>query len=204
MRLLLQTPRWARQGMVPPALGKLVNLENLTLSANNLSGELPVTLTKLTKLKELISSNNFTGRMPDFFQSWKQLEKLDIQAKGFEGPIPSSISILINLTELRISDLVGGGSKFPNLGSSTRMIRLMLKSCNIFGPIPTSILNLIQLQTLDLSFNRLDGIVPDFGGLSELKYLFLTSDLLTGPLIPEGIKGKDNTHQIDLSYNNFL
>ena len=24
----------------------------------------------------------------------------------------------------RISDLVGGGSKFPNLGSSTRMIRL--------------------------------------------------------------------------------
>ncbi|KAK7849510.1 putative leucine-rich repeat receptor-like serine/threonine-protein kinase [Quercus suber] len=111
-------------GMVPHELGKLVNLENLTLSANNLSGELPVTLTKLTKLKELrISSNNFTGRMPDFFQSWKQLEKLEIQASGFEGPIPSSISILINLTELRISDLVGGGSKFPNLGSSTRMIR---------------------------------------------------------------------------------
>ncbi|XP_065621398.1 probable leucine-rich repeat receptor-like serine/threonine-protein kinase At3g14840 isoform X1 [Quercus suber] len=190
-------------GMVPHELGKLVNLENLTLSANNLSGELPVTLTKLTKLKELrISSNNFTGRMPDFFQSWKQLEKLEIQASGFEGPIPSSISILINLTELRISDLVGGGSKFPNLGSSTRMIRLMLRSCNISGPIPKSILKLTQLQTLDLSFNRLDGIVPDFGDLSELKYLFLTSNLFTGP-IPEGIKGIDNTHQIDLSYNNF-
>ncbi|KAK4572893.1 hypothetical protein RGQ29_031049 [Quercus rubra] len=190
-------------GMVPHELGKLVNLENLTLSANNLSGELPGTFTKLTKLKELrISSNNFTGRMPDFFQSWKQLEKLQIQASGFEGPIPSSISILINLTELRISDLVGGGSKFPNLENSTRMKRLMLKSCYIFGPIPTSILNLARLQTLDLSFNRLDGIVPDFGGLSELKYLFLTSNLLTGP-IPEGIMDKDNTHQIDLSYNNF-
>ncbi|KAL4627310.1 hypothetical protein ACB092_05G157500 [Castanea dentata] len=188
-------------GMVPPELGKLVNMENLILSANNLSGELPVALTNLTKLKELrISSSNFTGRMPDFFQSWKQLEKLEIQASGFEGPIPSNISILSNLTELRISDLVGGGSKFPNLGSSTRMIRLMLKSCNISGPIPKSILNLIQLQTLDLSFNRLDGNIPDFGGLSELK--FLTSNLLTGP-IPEGIKGKDNTHQIDLSYNNF-
>jgi hypothetical protein len=78
-----------------------------------------------------ISSNNFTGRMPDFFRSWKDLERLyvflflhfylnlfnvklsgvilihlncvvnrDIQASGFEGPIPSSISILRNLTEL--------------------------------------------------------------------------------------------------------
>nr|XP_023874813.1 probable LRR receptor-like serine/threonine-protein kinase At1g07650 [Quercus suber] len=165
-------------GMVPPALGKLVNLENLTLSANNLSGELPLALTNLTKLKDLrISSNNFTGRMPDFFGSWKQLEKL------------------------RISDLVGGGSKFPNLSSMNGMERLMLKSCSISGPIPRSILDMTRLKTLDLSFNRLDGIVPDFGGLSQLKYLFLTSNLLTGP-IPEGIKGKDYNYQIDLSYNN--
>ncbi|KAM3700708.1 hypothetical protein ACJW31_05G119000 [Castanea mollissima] len=185
--------------MVPLELGKLVNLENLTLNANNLSGELPVALTKLTKLKELrISSNNFTGRMPDFFQSWKQLEKLEIQASGFEGPIPSNISILSNLTEL---DLVGGDSKFPNLGSSTRMSRLMLKSCNISGPIPPSIQNMTQLQTLDLSFNRLDGIIPYFGGLTKLTYLCLTSNLLTGS-VPDWITSRDSKYQIDLSYNN--
>ncbi|KAF3966209.1 hypothetical protein CMV_009675 [Castanea mollissima] len=189
-------------GMVPPELGKLVNMENLILSANNLSGELPVALTNLTKLKELrISSSNFTGRMPDFFQSWKQLEKLEIQASGFEGPIPSNISILSNLTELRISDLVGGGSKFPNLGSSTRMIRLMLKSCNISGPIPPSIQSMTQLQTLDLSFNRLDGKIPDFGGLTKLTYLCLTSNLLTGS-VPDWITSRDSKYQIDLSYNN--
>ncbi|XP_030968961.1 probable LRR receptor-like serine/threonine-protein kinase At1g07650 isoform X4 [Quercus lobata] len=166
-------------GMVPLELGKLVSLENLILSANNLSGELPFALTKLTKLTELrISSNNFTGRIPDFFRSWKQLEKLEIQASGFEGPIPSNISILSNLTELRISDLVGGGSKFPNLSSMKGMERLMLKSCNISGPITESISDMTQLQTL-----------------------FLTSNLLTGP-IPEWIKDKDNTHPVDLSYNN--
>ncbi|KAK7824627.1 putative lrr receptor-like serine/threonine-protein kinase [Quercus suber] len=132
-------------GVLPRSLVKLPYLT--TLSANNLSGELPVTLTKLTKLKELrISSNNFTGRMPDFFQSWKQLEKLEIQASGFEGPIPSSISILINLTELRISDLVGGGSKFPNLGSSTRMIRLFLTSNLFTGPIPEGIKGIDNTQ----------------------------------------------------------
>ncbi|KAK7829826.1 putative leucine-rich repeat receptor-like serine/threonine-protein kinase, partial [Quercus suber] len=144
-------------GTVPHELGKLVNLENLVLSANYLTGELPINLTNLIKLTELrFSSNNFTGRMPSFFQSWKQLKQLEIEASGFEGPIPSSISILSNLTELRISDLVGEGSKFPNLSSMTGMIRL------------------------DLSFNQLDGTVPNFDGLESLTYI-----------------------QIDLSYNNF-
>ncbi|KAK4589620.1 hypothetical protein RGQ29_020265 [Quercus rubra] len=187
-------------GMVPFELGNLVNLENLILSANNLSGELPVALTNLTKLTELrISSNNFTGRMPNFFRSWKLLEKLEIQASGFEGPIPSSISILSNLTELRISDLIGGDSKFPNLGSNKQMKRLMLKSCNISGPISTSISNMDQLQTLDLSFNRLDGKIPDFG--RQLTYLSLTSNLLTGS-VPDWITSRDSKYQIDLSYNN--
>ncbi|CAL8996762.1 unnamed protein product, partial [Prunus brigantina] len=40
-------------GTVPPELGKLVNLNNLR-----------------------ISSNNFTGRIPDFIQILKQLQKL--------------------------------------------------------------------------------------------------------------------------------
>ncbi|KAM3700636.1 hypothetical protein ACJW31_05G113300 [Castanea mollissima] len=191
-------------GTFPHELGNLVNLEKLILSANYLTGELPVSLTNLTKLSELrISSNNFTGRMPDFFRSWRQLTILEIQASGFEGPIPSSISILSNLTVVRISDLVGEGSKFPNLSSMTVLKRLMFRSCNISGPIPTYISNMTELQILDLSFNRLDGKVPDFGDLKQLKYLYLASNLLTGP-IPDWIKNRDNTYETDLSYNKFL
>ncbi|XP_075664268.1 putative leucine-rich repeat receptor-like serine/threonine-protein kinase At3g14840 [Castanea sativa] len=190
-------------GMVPLALGKLVNLENLILSANNFSGELPVALTNLTKLTELrISSNNFTGRMPDFFRSWKQLQKLEIQASGFEGPIPPSISILSNLTELRISDLVGEGSKFPNLSSMMLMHRLMLRSCNITGSIPSYISDMKRIQILDLSFNRLEGSVPDLSGLEKLQFMYLTRNLLNGP-IPDWIKGSGNQLQLDLSYNSF-
>ncbi|KAM3700706.1 hypothetical protein ACJW31_05G119000 [Castanea mollissima] len=185
-------------GVLPRSLVKLPYLTYLDLNRNFLSGNIPHEWAS-TKLEYFrISSNNFTGRMPDFFQSWKQLEKLEIQASGFEGPIPSNISILSNLTEL---DLVGGDSKFPNLGSSTRMSRLMLKSCNISGPIPPSIQNMTQLQTLDLSFNRLDGIIPYFGGLTKLTYLCLTSNLLTGS-VPDWITSRDSKYQIDLSYNN--
>ncbi|XP_041027313.1 probable LRR receptor-like serine/threonine-protein kinase At1g07650 [Juglans microcarpa x Juglans regia] len=191
-------------GTVPPEIGKLVNLENLILNANFLTGELPVNLTYLTNLTELrISSNNFTGRIPDFFNSWKKLQKLEIQASGLAGPIPPSISVLSNLTELRISDLLGEGSIFPNLTSMRNMDRLMLRSCKLSGQIPRNITDLMPtLQTLDLSFNRLEGNVPVDEG-AKLQRLFLTRNLLNGT-VPDWIKQRNNRYDLDLSYNNFL
>ncbi|KAK4589546.1 hypothetical protein RGQ29_020210 [Quercus rubra] len=191
-------------GPIPSFLGKITTLKHLSLQSNMFSGMVPHEFGNLVNLEHLrISSNNFIGRMPDLFHSWKQLQRLEIQATGFEGPIPYSISILSNLTELRISDLVGEGSKFPNLSSMKGMKRLMLKGCNISGQIPTYISDMTQLLTLDLSFNRLDGIIPYFGDLTRLTYLCLTSNFLTGS-VPDWIMSRDSKYQIDLSYNNLL
>ncbi|XP_050209119.1 probable leucine-rich repeat receptor-like serine/threonine-protein kinase At3g14840 isoform X2 [Mercurialis annua] len=191
-------------GFVPHELGHLVNLESLTLSANNLTGHLPLTLSNMTKLKEFkISSNNFSGKIPSFFQSWKSLERLEIQASGFEGPIPSTIFALNNLAEVRISDLYGEGSAFPKLDNLTKLQRLMLRNCNISGFIGP--LDAIQdLKILDLSFNRLGINSTDLEVLARarLSYLFLTSNLLTGP-IPDWLKNGGINVDIDLSYNNF-
>lgn len=156
-------------GSVPAELGKLVNLENLILNANYLTGQLPLELYKLSKLRELrLNSNNFSGKLPNF-QSWKQLQQLEIVAGGFEGPIPSSISVLSNLTELVISDLNGGGSKFPQLRNMTNINSLMLRRCNISRGIPDYIANMPQLKILDLSFNKLEGHIPNLEGLTKLQ-----------------------------------
>ncbi|XP_073262647.1 uncharacterized protein [Populus alba] len=134
-------------GTVPPELGGLVNLENLTLSGNYLTGELPPALTNLTGLKELrLSGNNFTGRIPDFIRSWKQLDTLEIQAGGFTGPIPSSISLLTNLTDLKISNLLGDGSEFPNLESIAGIKYLMLSNCNLSGNFPIYLTRMAKLK----------------------------------------------------------
>ncbi|CAN6553263.1 unnamed protein product [Malus baccata var. baccata] len=165
-------------GTVPPELGNLVNMEILYLRANNLTGELPLALKNMTKLRVLyIGSNNFTGRIPDYFQSWKDLQTLEMQASGLEGPLPSSLSALNNMTDLRISDLSGESSAFPNLS------------------------NMMGMNKLDLSFNRLEGSIPNLANIMQLATIYLTSNLLTG--LPEWIKNRDSRYNIDLSYNNF-
>ncbi|KAL9146168.1 hypothetical protein ABFS82_13G092200 [Erythranthe guttata] len=189
-------------GAVPAELGNLTNLNNLILSANNLTDELPMELNNLKNLTELrLSSNRFTGKIPSF-ESWTNLQKLELQASGFEGPIPSSISVLKNLTEVRISDLNGGASEFPQLRDMRGMKKLMLRSCNIFGKIPIYLADMSELQTLDLSFNKLEGLIPNLEILAKLETMYLSGNVLTGP-IPDWIKVRDTKHQIDLSYNNF-
>lgn len=124
-------------GSIPRELGKLVNLQRLVLSANFFTGELPKELLELKNLNEFrMSSNNFSGKLPDLL-GWDNLKRLEMQATGMEGPIPSSISALTNLTELKISDLKGGSSVFPRLDSLSAMQKLMLRSCNLIGHIPS-------------------------------------------------------------------
>ncbi|XP_030480448.2 probable LRR receptor-like serine/threonine-protein kinase At1g07650 [Cannabis sativa] len=189
-------------GTIPSELGKLVNLEYLNLNANNLTGEFPLALTNLTKLTTLrISSNYFTGRMPEF-TNWKQLQNLEMEASGFKGPIPSSISNLDKLTELRITDLNGESSDFLDLRNMTNILKVMMRSCKLRGNIPSYISNLTKLTILDLSFNKLEGEVPNFENVMQLGKVYLTSNLLSGP-IPNWITIKDTNYQIDISYNNF-
>ncbi|CAL5346238.1 unnamed protein product [Camellia sinensis] len=188
-------------GTVPAELGNLVHLVYLNLNSNNLTGELPKEFSKLINLTQLrLSSNNFTGKLPSF-QSCKQLQILELEASGFEGPIPSNISLLLNLTEIRITDLKGGASEFPHLENMKALKKLMLRNCNISGPIPVYLAKL-PLTLLDLSFNRLEGHIPNFEGATYLQTMYLTGNLLNGS-IPVWLTSRDHKYLIDLSYNNF-
>ncbi|KAK1388154.1 hypothetical protein POM88_016332 [Heracleum sosnowskyi] len=65
---------------------------------------------KKEKIKELLDAQNAAI---DADMSFKVCNHRDIQRTGFEGPIPSSISVLTNLTELLIRNLNGEASEFP-------------------------------------------------------------------------------------------
>ncbi|RHN74860.1 putative non-specific serine/threonine protein kinase [Medicago truncatula] len=122
-----------------------------------------------------------------------------MQGSGLSGPVPSGISYLKNLTDLRISDLKGSDSHFPQLMNLKNLETLILRSCNLIGTVPEYLGDITSLRSLDLSFNKLSGQIPNtLGGLENINILYLTGNLFTGPL-PNWIARPDYT---DLSYNN--
>ncbi|XP_068323050.1 probable LRR receptor-like serine/threonine-protein kinase RFK1 isoform X2 [Pyrus communis] len=187
-------------GVVPPELGRLINLGTMMLSSNRLTGNLPTTFSGLRNLTDLINDNNFNGTIPDFILNWKQLQRLEMHASGLQGPIPSNISLLSNLIELRISDINGTEQGFPTFKNTTGLVRLVLRNCNISGEIPPNVWTMQNLEMFDVSFNKLAGEIPASLNLERLRFLFLTGNSMSGS-VPDSVF-KDGSN-IDLSYNNF-
>ncbi|PNX92017.1 putative cysteine-rich RLK (receptor-like kinase) protein [Trifolium pratense] len=142
---------WINQmsGNLPPELGNLTQLQILRLSSNNFTGELPMTLAKLTNLQDFrIEGNQFSGKIPDYIQNWTSIQNLMIQGSGLSGPIPSGISLL-NLTDLRISDLDGSeDAPLPQLNKMTSLQTLILRNCNISGKLHDYLGTMPLLKTL--------------------------------------------------------
>ncbi|KAK9056898.1 hypothetical protein SSX86_024262 [Deinandra increscens subsp. villosa] len=185
-------------GAIPDELGNLTSIERLLINSNFFTGELPASFANLTNMRQFrISSNNFTGKIPDFIEKWTHLELLSIQASGLEGPILPSITLLTNLTDLRISDLGGPDAPCPAL-KSTSFKTLILRSCNLIGELPNST---ILTTLLDFSFNKLSGSIPErFIGRNITNHIYLTGNSLSGR-VPDWMTTSGKS--IDLSYNNF-
>eukprot|EP00762_Andalucia_godoyi_P006041 ANDGO_00366.mRNA.1 Putative leucine-rich repeat-containing protein DDB_G0281931 len=82
-----------------------------------------------------------------------------------------------------------------------RVISLNLNTNQLSGPLPASLGNLSELQSLLLYFNSLNGSIPDsLGGLLQLQYLYLDFNQLTGP-IPASLGNLSRLLHLVLSVN---
>ncbi|XP_047319736.1 probable LRR receptor-like serine/threonine-protein kinase At1g53430 [Impatiens glandulifera] len=188
-------------GPLPENLGSLSQLSRLLLSANNFSGTIPETFSNLRNLTDFrIDGGSLSGKIPDLIGNWKMIKRLDMQGTGMSGPFPSTFTNLTNLEDLMISDLTGPSISFPALETMKKLEILILRNCRITGPLPPYIGELTTLKTLDLSFNKLTGPIPNTYQNLDFDYMFLANNSLTGN-VPDWIFNSKN--RIDISYNNF-
>jgi len=83
----------------------------------------------------------------------------------------------------------------------TKLQELYLESNNLKGQIPSSIFSLTHLVTLECSYNKLEGPLPNkITGFQKLTYLFLNGNLLNG-LIPPSLFSFPSLVDLDLSNN---
>ncbi|XP_049394952.1 receptor-like protein EIX2 [Solanum stenotomum] len=78
---------------------------SMDMSSNNLSGDIPISVTRLAGLRSFnLSKNNLIGRIPNDIGDMKVLESVDLSENQLYGQIPQSFSSLTTLNYLNLSD----------------------------------------------------------------------------------------------------
>ncbi|KAI5082418.1 hypothetical protein GOP47_0002161 [Adiantum capillus-veneris] len=134
----------AVSGVIPPDIGKIVDLIILDLQKMDLQGGIPLALADCRFLLELdLSNNNLTGSIPASLTNATFLKSLDLEGNQLSGSIPEDLG------------------KFSNLE------HLDLSINQLSGEIPSALGNIETLVFLNLSYNRLSGLIPRNGALQR-------------------------------------
>ncbi|KAK1364272.1 putative leucine-rich repeat domain, L domain-containing protein [Heracleum sosnowskyi] len=97
----------------------------IDLSTNELTGEFPLSITRLLDLKGLnLSENRFHGKVLQEIGQLKVLECLDLSTNKFSGEIPQSMSGLnflayLDLSNNNFSGRIPSGTQLQGFGNST-------------------------------------------------------------------------------------
>ncbi|XP_019179976.1 PREDICTED: receptor-like kinase TMK4 [Ipomoea nil] len=171
-----------------PDLSKCVNLFDLQLRDNQLTGVVPVSITGLPKLVNItLQNNNLQGPMPEFGNNVKKN-----LGNGFcndkPGPCDPQVTALL---------AVAGGLGYPiTLAQSWEGNN----ACNNWGSVSCDSQG--KVITVTLRKQGFSGTIsPAFANLTSLRNLYLNDNNLTGP-IPESLTTLRNLQVLEVSNNN--
>ena len=148
-------------GSIPPEIGGLRDLRDLSLTSNDLMGSIPPELRHLVNLEMLnLAYNELTGEIPSELSKLTGLESLLLNSNRLTGEIPPEMGRLVNLGSLWLSRNRLTGEIPPELGELASLVQLLLHTNRLSGPIPWQMTELTALTSLKISANRLEGCVP--------------------------------------------
>ncbi|XP_011002570.1 PREDICTED: protein STRUBBELIG-RECEPTOR FAMILY 8-like isoform X2 [Populus euphratica] len=111
------------------------NLTSLNLAINNLSGNLPYSISTMVSLSYLnVSRNSLSQSIGDVFHNLSLLSTMDVSFNNFSGDIPSSFSSLSNLSTLNVQNNQLTGSL--NVLTGLPLTTLNVANNNLSGWIP--------------------------------------------------------------------
>ncbi|GJN29360.1 hypothetical protein PR202_gb17582 [Eleusine coracana subsp. coracana] len=154
-------------GTIPQSLRKLESMTYLNLSSNYLSGPIPIELSRINNLDTLdLSCNMITGPIPSAIGSLEHLLRLNLSKNGLVGFIPVEFGNLRSVMEIDLSSNHLGGLIPQELGMLQNLMLLKLENNNITGDV-SSLMNCFSLNTLNVSYNNLAGVVPTDNNFSR-------------------------------------
>lgn len=187
------------------------NLEVLSIDTCPLVGQIPLWLSKLTKLKILdLSSNQLTGSIPSWISRLHFLFFLDISSNRLLGDIPTALMKMTMLqAEMNAEKLDPEFLELPIYWTPSRQYRLLgafpaalhLGNNKFTGTIPPEIGQMKMLMYLNFSSNSLSGEIPqEICNLTSLQVLDFSNNQLTGAF-PSTLSELHFLSTFNVSYN---
>ncbi|XP_052303302.1 receptor-like protein EIX2 isoform X6 [Populus trichocarpa] len=193
-------------GSLPERFSQRSELVLLYLNDNQLTGSL-TDVAMLSSLRELgISNNRLDGNVSESIGSLFQLEKLHVGGNSLQGVM--SEAHFSNLSKLTVLDLTDNSLalKFEsNWAPTFQLDRIFLSSCNLGPHFPQWLRNQNNFMELDISGSRISDTVPNwFWNLSnsKLQLLNLSHNKMSG-ILPDFSSKYSILRNMDLSFNQF-
>ncbi len=186
-------------GTIPPSIELLPKLTDIRLSNNMLSGLLPPELGKHSPLANLeVSNNNLSGELPEDICFNRKLYGIAVFNNSFSGKLPSSLDGCYLLQNLVLYNNNFSGEFPQGLWSvvTNQLSTVMIQNISFSGTLPTKLP--WNYTRLDISNNRFSGPIPTMGGKMEI--LRAANNLLSGE-IPWDLTGISQVTEFDLSRN---
>jgi len=155
----------------------------LSLTGQNLGGQISSSLGNLTFLVTLdLSNNSFHGPIPPL-NKLQHLTTLYLESNHLQGFIPDTLTNCSNLADLDLSGNNLTGVIPPRIGSLTNLASITLDSNYLTGGIPAALRNITTLQVVSFTQNRLNGKIPhEVMQMSNLAGLYLDQNDLSGEI----------------------
>jgi Leucine-rich repeat (LRR) protein len=176
------------EGVIPPEIALLTHLEEIHLMGgptNYISGSIPSELGYLVNLRDVqLADNRLTGVLPSTLEAWHEIQYLDLSKNALSGSLTNEVvGGWFELTELHLSS-----NRFTGpmpLTWAQSLVFLELDNNILTGPLPASMGNLPELRLLSLDYNRFTSLPSDLVSLIVLEDFSIVGNELAGPLMPE-------------------
>lgn len=177
---------------LPARLSGLKSLEKITLLNNRPKGR--VSLSKNSRIKSLVISDDEVDRRPASFRKFSNLEALDFSRCNLERfprlrGVPKLKRLTLTENRLTLNDLNRG---IPTLEE-------LILTSNAIKDVPPALGKFTSLKKLNLNTNQVEQLAPEIGKLRHLEQLSLYKNNVK--VLPKEIYGLTNLRVIDLYYN---
>ncbi|KAG2723861.1 hypothetical protein I3760_02G190500 [Carya illinoinensis] len=228
--IALDLQGYALRGSISSFIGNLSFLRLINLQDNFLSGEIPLQVTRLFRLQQLILANNslvgvipsnlthcselrvinflrnkLTGNIPVGLGSFEKLEYLLIAVNNLTGGIPASLGNVSSLQALSLGINNFVGNIPDEIGRLKNLFFFEVIDNGLSGTVPYSLFNLSSLTTFSIGINQLHGTLPANIGITlpNLQFLSVSKNKFSGP-IPVSLPNASQLGNLALGQNNFV